>query len=188
MNVHVMRDNEAVKVIFPPGRNPPEKADAMTKKMKRNLEDGSEFKLTIRSKFDQRAIDVAYLKAAYLAGFAKFGYRFILCESMNSVRNQIREPETPHADLFRIYLKEHNSLPDRLLLLTDTPYRCLFVKIGTTAVLLPWINGIGSEVFTWLADHKRHDGPLSFNFEMAWDWPSSMEMILDKLPAAETHT
>lgn len=182
LNVHADRNNNSIELIVPRDRNRPVDVKVSAEKIKSHFETGAEFKLSKRSKFDNRAVDAAYLKAAYLAAFAKFGYRWILSEHIDPVRNQIREPHETHAALFRIFLKESQTMPERILLLAEKPNVCLFIKIGTTAILLPWIHGTGAGVFEWLAEQRRQDTSLDFKFSMAWEWPTSMEMILDRLP------
>jgi len=55
------------------------------------LRDGSEIILRFRTASPRRA-NLAILKAGYLLGFLKLGYRFILTSKLDIVREQIRRP------------------------------------------------------------------------------------------------
>ena len=161
LNVDVSRPEAGINIAMPPRQNPPSAVEKSTKLFEEAIRKASTFTLTKTSKFKAHAADAAYLKTAYLGAFAKFRYRWILSEHLNSVRNQIQEPLEEHIQTYRVHLKA-NEFPWKLgLFLLESPTQCLLAKIDTTAVLLPWVKGIGADVFEWLAERKRQDKPFS---------------------------
>lgn len=183
LNVYVARRQGSVEMVAPRGNNSPTAVNATMDKLGSYFGEGTEFTLSTRAKFSKRAADVVYLKSAYLAAFAHFGYRWIFSEYLEPVRQRIRNPQGEHAERFLLYIRENDFPFKRALMLMTEPYRCLAAKIDSTITLLPWLKGVGSNAFEWLAEQERQKAPLNFKFHQAGEFPSTMEMYLDKIPA-----
>ena len=60
-------------------------------------------------KYQQRLLDIAYLKAAYLAAFAKFGYSYIKHDVLSLVRSQIKSPECKIIPKYRFFMSDESE-------------------------------------------------------------------------------
>lgn len=183
INVDVSRSKKGIDIVVPPGQNSPADVSESQALIEEAFREKSTLKLTKTMRFKRCAADAAYLKAGYLGAFAKFGYRWIFSEHLNEVRNQILEPLQDHLSNYRVYLQADEVPWQRGLFLVNRPVPCLLAKIDNSAVLLPWIKGDGAEVFEWLTEQKRKDRPFVCTFKDGWEWPVSMELLIDQIPA-----
>lgn len=72
-------------------------------------------------------VEIALLKSAYIAAFARYGYLFILDPMYNDIRRQIRFPDQ---EIFRYKLHHQIKLPDSLLgpnLVLESHFECVAV-------------------------------------------------------------
>jgi hypothetical protein len=121
---------------------------------------------------------------AYLAAFAKFGYRQVLQPHWDPVRQQIREPKSGTFMPSCVYMSAELA-EGRYLMFVDTPLRCLGVKIDTALVLLPWEGTDTTAITSWLSQGKSTgDSTSTFSGRGPLPWPRQMELRDDFADAA----
>lgn len=89
-------------------------------------------------RFHPRAATVAYLRDAYLAAFAVWGYSYILAPQLEIVRRQIAAPRD--ALITRFHYVDPSANPDeRWIAVVREPgdLRCILVAFGNDRVILP---------------------------------------------------
>jgi hypothetical protein len=93
---------------------------------------------TIHTRFDEARARYSLIRAAYLAAFAGLGWSYILRPVMQSVRDQLMNPEGEILSSF-IFRDPDSPASLRRLLLVDDPeeLRCVAVSIGEYSVFLP---------------------------------------------------
>ncbi|MBA2593335.1 MAG: HNH endonuclease [Pseudomonadota bacterium] len=181
LNVDVTRDKNGLNVVVAPGQNDPRAVEAGKAEMQDAcFRKRGTFTLTKSASYKQRAADVGYLKSAYLAAFAKFGYRWIFQPALNSVREQIRWPGTMVLERFRVYLGSELPSGDGIYFLSN-PLKCLLVKIDRSGVLLPWLRGEGAGVFEWLQTQSDRESSVRCSITDGWSWPTTLELSLDQI-------
>lgn len=127
--------------------------------------------------YDHRRSQVALIKAAYLAGFAAFGYTYVWRQQLDPVRAEVRDPAGGHLSRFPI-LTDHDQEPSvhRVLLAAD-PLRGLCLQIGQDFILLPWLDSPPS--FWEDLDDSVRRGVRTITFDAVGDWPRFAEYRLD---------
>jgi hypothetical protein len=131
------------------------------------------FNLTPRIRFHPRLSKVGDLKTAYLAAFAKFGYSYAFHETLDRVRDQIREPSAKILPSWWIRPgPEMDGQESPTMWAVREPFEAMAVYLRTAIVVLPW-PGAQPEPYPHLdGDHVK----------LKWspvDWPRGMEMLLD---------
>lgn len=84
---------------------------------------------SLRAPSDPLAL-ISYLKSAYLATFALFGYHYAFSVGLELVRRQIQEPHVKHIPLFCVRLPEHHQ--------DLSPRVCALPASGA----IPWCWGV----------------------------------------------
>lgn len=138
------------------------------------------FQITVSGGYKRHTADVAYLKSAYLAAFAKFGYRWIFTPSTEIIREQIRNPGKILLEGARIYVKASKST-EFTFYLAEKPFPYLFALMGETGVFLPWLEGDAGELYSWLEKRRNKTNSLKCTFKDKWPWPKRMELMLDQM-------
>lgn len=184
LNVDFARDEKGIHIVVPPKQNPPDIETRFREAMEQAVPDGKEMTISKSARYPQQSADTGYLKAAYLAAFSKFGYRWVLSQALDCVRRQIQQPTANHLRVFRVYLgQEHSSKSG--IYLAHKPMTCLVVTMNKTAVFLPWIEGAGADVYRRLSECRSKGRSAKFSYEVGWGWPSRMELALDQIPPNE---
>jgi HNH endonuclease len=138
---------------------------------------------TIHTRFDEARARFSLIRAAYLAAFAGLGWSYILRPVMQSVRDQLMNPEARTLDSY-IFRDPDSPTSARRLLLVEEPdeLRCVAVNIGEYSVFLPdWHRpmtwGETSEAFCRMSDAG---GSLSLSLQgKEIPWPRSPVYFLD---------
>jgi hypothetical protein len=102
--------------------------------------DGTQFTVASAKKFHMGRSKVGDLKAAYLLGFAAFGYRWAFNHRLDLVRKQILNPDDKIIEGFWLFLG-WKALSPKTLALVQSPFEFIYVCLGRTAVILPWVTG-----------------------------------------------
>jgi hypothetical protein len=142
--------------------------------------DGTQFTVTSRQKFHMWRSKVGDLKTAYLLGFAAFGYRWAFNHRLDLVRKQIRNPDDKVIDGFWLFLG-WNTLSPKTLALVQNPFEFVYVCLGRTAVILPWVTGPPN---VWGLLRSRYSKGNRINLQMAGTqilWPDRPKMLLDSI-------
>lgn len=134
---------------------------------------------TIHTPFDEARARLSWIRSAYLAAFAAFGWSYIFREVMEPFREQLKRPD---ARIIPTYiLRNPSASPNELrILLIDQPdeLRCVAVMLGEHTVFLPGIFRPLSceQLAEAFANRREADGNLRVNLngkEMPWPrWPT----------------
>ena len=142
----------------------------------RNADNDTTFQLTHTARNTRRSAEIGLLKSAYIAAFAKFGYRYILRHALDVVRRQIEQPIGTDIEHIRARISETLD-PKHALLLFREPTECLGVKIGQSLILLPWLQDNGVDHWEW--QQQAAITPSFIGRAKMLPWPKRPEMILD---------
>lgn len=142
-----------------------------------------EFQLSpIDDRYRVRYPDVSILRAAYLAAFALFGYRYILRPLLDPVREQIRQPAEKIIPYSLTPIRDAEDSERTIGYVYEPEWaRSLMVQIGPFRVFLPF-SDTNTELYKRLdeANQARHQAVLSVN---TLAWPRKAEYYLDCYPA-----
>lgn len=141
--------------------------------------DSRELNISINVKYNKQKADIAYLKSAYLALFAKYGYNLIRHPVYNRIRNQIRNPNQISIQRYRFHLKD-NSLPEFAIIASVSPVQAIYIKIKNNLIALP--DGIedGDSIYDWYASNEATGSDrLNFDILAVIKWPVRMELKND---------
>lgn len=178
------KPGEAVEIVGSEERNPP----GYSKRLQGVLDslgesgewDGQRFSITSRKHYHPWRVQVALLKAAFLAAFARFGYRYALHPTLNVVREQIRNPNSQCLSSFGGRFKEERTEAEMWHFLK--PERALLVLFDRDFVFLP---DPGASEGYYNRALELQDGMLEGGKARPIPWPSTMQMALDKPLASE---
>lgn len=137
-------------------------------------EPGNALQLTSRARYRPRHLRVAYLRAAYLAAFAAFGYRYALSSPMQRVVQQIRQPDE---DILDGWTFMPDGDPDEFIMVASRSPATLLVVFRSMGVFLPFpdaITDIYAEVQSW---YSRGEW-INVSGQRI-EWPTTLRMSLD---------
>lgn len=140
----------------------------------------TELTVSFRERFEPRRASLSWLRAAYLAAFAAFGYRYVLSPPLALVRQQLADPATP---LMRPVVLRDMSAPrerrDLLVVTRPTEERGVAVAMGERVVFLPWIDDDGSYFDRAHARHPDADAVVDVHGKRV-PWPNGAQHALDQ--------
>lgn len=162
-----------------PELNPPGTAEQLRNLMDHLAKSGEwerqKIRLTSRERYHPWAVQVALLKAGFLAAFAKLGYRFALHPALEVVREQIQHPDDQLLSPFGGWFED--GFDGWEMWHFQEPARAIFVQIDRDFVFLPDPS----------APESSYERALGMREEMMeggkgrrLDWPTTMHMALDK--------
>lgn len=141
--VEVCRSSGGLLILGLPGNNPPEATRQIQQVMERMMSgQGHSFRISLsKETYSEPRERVSWLRAAYLAAFAAMGYRYILRNILNPVRQQILDSDNKIIEHFRL-VDPAASPYRRLIILVSEPdwVRGLAVAMGRHTVLLPFYD------------------------------------------------
>jgi hypothetical protein len=137
----LMATGENVEIRGDAERNHPAVPGAIMAIFERIVADGGtgwSLGLRFEQGYRLRQSLIGWLRAAYLGAFAALGYRYILHEALNCVREQIRTPNVTLIKSFSVSVPAA-SPQERLLAMLEEPpeIRSLIVRMGAHMVFLP---------------------------------------------------
>ncbi|MCB1808692.1 MAG: HNH endonuclease [Candidatus Competibacteraceae bacterium] len=178
VNASFKREGANATIKLEPRHNDPTKVERFKASLQAT---GPERQLEVwyPNRFNEHYAMVGYLKIAYLYAFAKFGYRYILQDCMELVREQI---QYPHVKLiWKWWLRRGESRDKDMLYLFDDPLNCLAVGINEHLVILPALmepyDAVrrltkDTEVGEFIGQFHTYSKPV----------PTRMELLCDNLP------
>lgn len=127
---------------------------------------------------------VSWIRTAYLAAFALFGWKYILQPALQPIRDQLMNPSTITLPLLSMY--DPNGDPGRheiWAIKQPTEHRSLLVTSGQQGVFLPVPNDPRSleELARSLGARANEPVRYAFTGDM-FPWPSRPEHLLDPAP------
>lgn len=139
--------------------------------------DGHEFKVTPRIRWHPRRASLSDLRAAFLLGFALFGYRYAFHPNLAPVRRQIREPEEEIIAPFVIRPNDFVLTPELVLVAAESPFEALLVLLEREVIILP---GIDREYdFYGVLKARSAEDPLASFTGTEYAAPKALIMALD---------
>jgi HNH endonuclease len=170
-----------------PEINNPADLDRMDEHMRMLSETRStdfRFTFTPRLRYFPDRARVSWIRTAYLAAFALFGWKYILQPALQPIREQLLYPSTITLPLLSMYDPDGDPGRHEIWVVKQpTEHRSLLVIAGQQGVFLPVPNdprsleelarGLGAR-----ADERVH---YAFTGDM-FPWPSRPEHLLDPAP------
>ena len=133
--------------------------------------------ITVLDGYNPRLALVGDLKAAFLAAFATFGYRYACDPRLKPVRQQILHPDQQIIDGWSWSITANQPDNARYLVVLIEPLSAVLVKLDMVDVLLPWLDS-PLNFYVELATTYIPHGPLQGSGEY-FAWPTTLEMMLD---------
>jgi hypothetical protein len=124
---------------------------------------------TIEIEFEAFSPDRAaagWLRTAYLAFFATFGYRFILRPELNAVREKIRDPLGTALAAFRLRSPGFSAAPQLMCVTSPTRLRSYVLRYRNYWVFLPFYGDHG--LYERLAAREPQASEVSSGFVHPW--------------------
>lgn len=130
-------------------------------------------------RFSVKRAVASWLRAAYLASFAKFGYRYILHDTLTCVRRQIAEPNTELIPGFHQSTKGANPTFKRIVVIASPKWaRGLHVQMGSHVVFLPFLDR-QPDYYKTLRENALRTGRIRIS-GTPLAWPMKAEFLLDQ--------
>jgi hypothetical protein len=124
-----------------PRQNDPKVHAAFFEEVGRISKAGSSWQFTIglpHERYAAHQARVSWLRAAYLAAFARFGYRYALNPNLAIVRRQLADPKTEIIPVFKIQIPGVGRTERKFVLIREpSDLACLGVQMGRHLVFLP---------------------------------------------------
>jgi hypothetical protein len=136
-NGSIRFDGQTFFMVGDPGQNNPQATEAITASLER-VGEGSTLQLAVRVKHDPLRAGLGWLRAAYLAAFAMYGYAYVLQPAFNSLRAAIGNPDSGFDPV--ILRVDDEGAMDPLFVAVSAPELaagCRAVLFGPRLVLLP---------------------------------------------------
>lgn len=164
---------EGISDINPPG-TAEEVRDRLNNLSKSGEWEGEKIRLTPHVGYDPWLLHVALLKAAFLAAFARLGYRYALHPMLEVVREQIQNPEKQLLPPFWGQFDDDNSGLE--LWHVVEPESALYVRIDRDIVFLPDPSS-DSDSYERVLEDREAMWAQGKGRQLAW--PTTMHMELD---------
>jgi hypothetical protein len=183
--VEVYRSSGGLFIRGLPGNNPPETTRQIQQAMERMMiGQGHSFTISLsKETYSEPHERVSWLRAAYLAAFAALGYRYILRNGLNLVRQQIFEPDKKIIECFSI--SDPDASPERrLIILVSEPdwVRDLAVAMGRHIVLLPPLYTNDTDFYERLGSAVAAGSKAELKGNQQLTWPRGPAFVLDFTP------
>lgn len=183
--VEVYRSSGGLLILGLPKNNPPETTRRIRQAMERMISrQGHSFTISFsKETYSEPHECVSWLRAAYLAAFAALGYRYILRNSLNLVRQQIFEPDKKIIERFSI--SDPGASPERrLIILVSEPdwVRGLAIAMGPHIVLLPPWHTNDTDFYERLGSAVAAGSKAELKGSQPLTWPQGPVFELDFTP------
>ena len=181
LNVEMFTEPEAINIRVLPGQNNPKAEAQFQSKLRGKDTVGATLKATIWGGYRQREADVGYLKSAYLAAFAKFGYTWVFNADTDPIRRQIRDPRSEVLKRFRVGFSDGDGSPGDGFYRMVQPISAMMVRMGIVGIFLPWIQGIkATDIADWIELEKATAPTANHTYIEFSPWPDDMELLMDR--------
>jgi hypothetical protein len=137
----LLATGDNVEILGDRRRNDPAIQSPLREVLDRAVDEGIvgwSFRIGFEEGYRQRESLVGWLRAGYLVAFAALGYRYILDQALDCVREQIRTPKVTVIRSFSVAVPKAPQR-DRLLVLLQEPaeIRSVIVRMGAHMIFLP---------------------------------------------------
>ena len=166
-----------------PKQNHPDDLATLTDPNRTPLPAGSQYTITFRETFDLRTARLGFLRFAYLAAFACFGYAYVFQTSLDAIRAAIAGADDG-ALVLPVLSRTEGRAADRAIFIAAEPTwlrNAVVVVIGQTIVVLPPVGELGDPLAEIAARFDRPDElQAKFSAIGAFDWPTGPEHRVDR--------
>jgi len=162
-----------------PDSSPPGSSEAVQAELMGVRPGSGLIKVRLRGQeYDFEKHKVSWLRSAYLAAFAAFGYRYAARPELNCVREKIESPENCSLTGFHAWKLDGEPGTKQIAIVSCGPLgEGILVTFGQHLVLLPWFQEGRSFYERTSSSVYPEEG---FMYEgMALDWPSPPRMEWD---------
>ena len=135
------------------------------------------YKFTPNTRFHPRRALVGHLRAAYLALFAGFGYRYALSRQLDVVRDQLKRYNEQLIEHAWIRRDEKGRQPPIIFGLSE-PVRAFAVVLPRMTVLMPALDGPTDPWSVFATVGKKTRGRVSLT-GLPLGWPAGLVMQYD---------
>jgi hypothetical protein len=178
--VDVEWTRERVSVVGVPQHNDPANTAAQTAVFERlaatREPDWGPFLLHLPA-VDQRRAQIALLRAAFLAAFTAFGYRYALRTSLDVVRQQIANPDDEVIERFILHFREPMKVRGLAWMERPRTLESVVVQIDEHVIFLPGVKPVRApDIYERLAARARWPFGRQTARSMRWHdypWPTS---------------
>ena len=185
-NVSVGIHNSGWRISGLPKRNHPDTLPALYNVFDNHYREGRGFPAsTISFRFDfiARRAGVSWLRSAYLAAFAVYGYRYALRKVMDIVRNQVANPDDEIIRRSSVRLTNVTVAADGVIRLTEPTWaEGVGVKMGEVFVFLP-LRDDDSDFYERLAREGVNGRQVNIRGD-GYTLPTGPVYSLDQAPMA----
>lgn len=145
-------DGETFDILDEPDQNNPALFAAHVEAMGR-MGDGSSIRLTWHTKRNDRRAGIGWMRAAYLAAFAVYGYRYVLRSAFEPLRAAIAAPDDTSFDPIIVQGPDVGEIDPLIAEATEPAWlaECPIVFFGPRVIVLP-PQGAPED---WLANVKE---------------------------------
>lgn len=188
VNVQAERGEDGgIKILGLPDQNDPKVTAAHREaldELAQLPEDEQEFTVSFpRHKHAESDVQAGWLRAAYLAAFARFGYRYALRPLMEPVRAQIADPSGNHLDRFILH-GGAASTDHRMIRSITSPRsaRSLIVLMGRHLIFLPGFHADSNTLYERLGRRARWPPPARSLRSLRgpiYEWPTRPILAFD---------
>lgn len=173
-----------VLIIGNPKQNHPDDVAAISEHFGDWVEAGHPMQMAFRDTFDPRLAQLGFVRAAYLAAFALFGYAYVFHERLAPIRAALNG-ELDESFVPPVLKRSDGSNADRAIGLASDPdwlAGAVLVGIGRTMVVLPPVDVPGDPIAELVRrrDHSPQDLHGTFGLSPMWDWPTEPQHIYDR--------
>ncbi|MBI4264305.1 MAG: hypothetical protein HY657_08010 [Acidobacteria bacterium] len=175
---------DGVKLFGRPRHNPPGAHETFFGELDRIARESDDWSISLQFSADRHDAEraaVSWLRAAYLATFAKLGYRFVLGRAYRRVRDKIADPHSQSVTTFRVVASDRSANARAIVVVKEPWYlRGLAIIMGPYIVFLPVPDDL--EFYDRLkADPDHRNGTMVSLKGSVIDWPTEPELYCDFL-------
>jgi hypothetical protein len=178
VNIDVTRTKDTMKIrVLGDKANSPKTIEGLRSILPGMIQSKSSIRLSDRISYSRSSADIGYLKSAYLAAFAKFGYSYILRPALDRVRLQIQDPTRVVLKTVRVYVGESDAYEEAFFWVR-APISCLAARIRDSVVCLPLPNG-DDLFYETLGEMRKGGHALTLQIAGTTEWPDRFELAID---------
>lgn len=183
LHIEVRAENNGISLTAPPKANRKEDIEAMEKVYNRNSSKRPSLQISLHRRVRYEDSLVGWLRAAYLTAFAALGYRYVLWDELDLIRNQLADPASQLVRVFGVTMPTEPPDRRRILLVEEPSWLgSLAIQIGRHVTFLPW-SLRADELYGNLAARAGQSASNEI-VGMFVPWPTHPEHALDFMPEA----
>lgn len=173
-----------VLIVGNPKQNHPDDVATLSEGFAELMEAGHSMQIRFRDTFHPRAAQLGYVRAAYLAAFARFGYSYVLRQSLDWIRAALVDDEDESCVL-PVLKRSGGTNRERSIGIVAEPTwlaYAVLVVIGRTAIILPSLRSEDDVIAAFADRSGRCPEDLHGRFRMSptWEWPREPQYDCDR--------